>query len=144
MAFSINKKMAFLVILIIIAATPLVAYAIFSEGHSTYKTNAIPSDFCNKCHSDQTTAVNAGEHAPANCICHGYNPNSTALYNVNQTHELQTAVYCTSCHSKYDNEIGSITIHTDPTISGLDQSGHYIMNTSSMEMLYNHSAQQFD
>jgi len=144
MSLERNTIITLLLIFLILFATPLIAYAIFAEGHSTYKIKASASDFCAKCHSNQTNAVSAGEHAPANCICHGYNPNSTALYNVNQTHDLRTEVYCSSCHSKYDNTTGNITIHADPAISGLNQSGHYIINTTSLGMLYNHSAQQFD
>ena len=144
MSTNINKIITYLLILLILLATPLIAYAIFSEGHSTYKTETTPTDFCKKCHLNQTTAINYSEHASANCICHGYNPNATAAYNVNETHELQTQVYCTSCHSDYHNVTGNITIHTIPTVSGLNQSGHYILNTSSLDTLYNHSAQQFD
>jgi nitrate/TMAO reductase-like tetraheme cytochrome c subunit len=148
MSLNKNKIITFCIILLILSATPLIAYAIFSEGHSTYKTKTNSTDLCDKCHSNQTTAVGSGEHKPANCICHGYNPNSTAPnqdYNINETHDLRTQVYCTSCHSKYDNITGDITIHTAPTVSGLNQSGHYLMNANatSVDALYNHSAQQF-
>ena len=144
MSIDINKIITYLLILLILLATPLITYAIFSEGHSTYKTETTPTDFCKKCHLNQTTTILISEHASANCICHGYNPNATAAYNVNKTHDLQTQVYCTSCHSDYDNVTGNITTYENPTVSGLNQSGHYLMNTSSLDKLYNHSAQQFD
>jgi hypothetical protein len=144
MSIDIKKIIIYLLTVFILLATPLITYAIFSEGHSTYKTETTPTDFCKKCHLNQTTTILISEHASANCICHGYNPNTTAAYNINETHDLQTQVYCTSCHSDYDNVTGNITTYENPTVNGLNQSGHYLMNTSSLDKLYNHSVQQFD
>lgn len=144
MSIDIKKIIIYLLTVFILLATPLITYAIFSEGHSTYKTETTPTDFCKKCHLNQTTTILISEHASANCICHGYNPNATAAYNINETHDLQTQVYCTSCHSDYDNVTGNITTYENPTVNGLNQSGHYLMNTSSLDKLYNHSVQQFD
>ena len=146
MSLSRDKIIIVLLISMIFISTPLIANAIFSKGHETYETTPTPTDFCAKCHPTQTTVVLASEHGSAGCSCHGYNPNSTTLnpdYNINETHDLSTKVYCTSCHSQYDNVTGNITIHSDPTVSGLNQSGHYLMNISSLDALYNHTAQQF-
>ena len=145
MSSSRDKIIIFLLISIIFISTPLIANAIFSKGHETYETTLTPTDFCAKCHSTQTTIVLASEHGSAGCSCHGYNPNSSTLnpdYNINETHDLRTEVYCTSCHSEY-NKTGDITIHSNPTVSGQNQSGHYLMNASSLDALYNHTAQQF-
>ena len=146
MSISRDKIIIFILISLILLSSPLIANAIFSMGHTTYETTTNPTDFCAKCHPTKVTTILSSEHGPAGCICHGYSPNSITLnpdYNINETHDLQTRVYCTNCHSKYDNVTGNIIIFTNPTISGLNQSAHYIMNTSSIDMLYNHTAQQY-
>jgi len=128
----------------IIAATSMVAYGIFAGGHSTFMNQTEPDDFCDRCHPMVTTALAGGEHGPANCICHGYNPNSSMAgtdFDINMKHDLMKKVYCTNCHSGYDNSTGEIDIGNG--MSGLNQSAHYIINTSKRAMLYNHSAQQF-
>ena len=146
MSISRNKIIILFLVSLILLSSPLIANAIFSMGHTTYETTTNPTDFCAKCHPTKVTIINSSAHGPVGCSCHGYNPNSNTSnpdYNINETHDLQTRVYCTNCHSKYDDVTGDITIHTDPNISGLNQSGHYIMNTSSIDKLYNHTAQQF-
>lgn len=146
MALISGKFIPLVLIILVLITAPFIANAIFSEGHTTYKTRTTSTDFCAKCHAIQTATVLASEHGPAGCNCHGYNPNPAASnpdYDINEIHDLRTEVYCTSCHSQYDNETGNITAHSDPAVSGLNQSGHYIMNTSSLDALYNHTAQQF-
>jgi len=130
--------------LFVIAATSLAAYGIFAGGHSTYMNQPDPDDFCDRCHPAITTALMAGEHAPANCICHGYNPNPGMAgtdFDINMKHNLTKKVYCTNCHSEYNDVTGEIDIGNGA--SGLNQSAHYIIDTSKKAMLYNHSAQQF-
>jgi nitrate/TMAO reductase-like tetraheme cytochrome c subunit len=138
------RPVAIMAAMLVIAATSLVAYGIFAGGHSTYMNQPDPDDFCDRCHPEIATALMAGEHGPANCICHGYNPNSSMSgtdLDINMKHNLSKTIYCTSCHSEYDDVTGEIDIGSGA--SGLDQSAHYIINTSKKAMLYNHSAQQF-
>ena len=133
-----------MVALLVIAATSLVAYGIFAGGHSTYMNQPDPDDFCDRCHPEIATALMGGEHGHANCICHGYNPNHSAAgtdFDINMKHNLSKTIYCTSCHSEYDDVTGKIDIGSGA--SGINQSAHYIINTSKKAMLYNHSAQQF-
>lgn len=139
-----KKPIMIMAALLIIAATSMVAYGIFAGGHSTYMNQTSPDDFCDRCHPEIATALTGGEHGPANCICHGYNPNSSMSgtdFDINMKHDLTKKIYCTNCHSEYDDVTGEIRISDD--LSGLDQSAHYIINTSKRAMLYNHSAQQF-
>jgi nitrate/TMAO reductase-like tetraheme cytochrome c subunit len=112
-------------------------YALFSGSHSIYTNKTNATEFCTKCHAGTVTNVTAGSHANAGCICHGYNPNTTAAFNVNVAHNLTKQIYCTNCHTNYD-ENGEITIYTG--ISGLNQSAHYITNNTTT--LYTH-AQNF-
>lgn len=134
----IDKKiLLFLAIFGIILATSMfTTYAVFSGSHSVYKntTPATAVDFCNKCHPDRASSLGAGVHASAGCICHGYAPNATELYNINIAHNLTKNVYCTNCHSNYTIATGNITIHSDAgrgDISGINQSAHYIINSST-------------
>ena len=141
----LKMPVVLMVALLVIAATSLVAYGIFAGGHSTYMNQPDPDDFCDRCHPGIATALMAGEHGPANCICHGYNPNSSTGmgtdFDINMKHNLSKTIYCTSCHSEYDDVTGELNIGGGA--SGIDQSAHYIINTSKKAMLYNHSAQQF-
>ena len=117
-----------------------IANAMLAGSHDLFKTEDTPQDFCRKCHPTSAANVSAGAHNPVNCICHGYNPNSNATYNVNMTHNLTKKIYCTNCHSKY-NETGNITIYSG--ISGLNQSAHYIMDKDYLQ-LYNNSREFFN
>ncbi len=110
-------------------------YAVFSGTHTVYENKTTAAAFCTKCHQDKVTFVNAGVHRNAGCSCHGYNPNTSSLYNVNIAHNLTKQIYCTNCHSNYSIATGNITIHFDPNrggnISGINQSAHYIISKSS-------------
>jgi len=125
----------------LLVASTYTTYAVFSGSH-TVKNTTETADFCIKCHPTKVSSVKAGAHASAGCICHGYSPNATELYNINLAHNLTKNIYCTNCHSNYDDN-GNIMIHQDgPTaISGLNQSAHYITNNTLV--LYNHSKQFF-
>ena len=113
-----------------------IAGAMFSNSHElySYKNETDPWKFCNKCHPASVTNVSAGVHSDVNCLCHGYNPNTTPQ--VNMVHNLTKKIYCTNCHSKYNETTGDITLYTG--ISGLNQSAHYIISKSDSQ-LYNNS-----
>jgi hypothetical protein len=108
------------------------------KNASTYPTSA--AEFCVKCHPEKVNNISLSVHRNAGCICHGYNPNLTQEYNINLAHNLTKNIYCTNCHSKYD-DAGNITIHQQDSnnISGLNQSAHYITNDTSI--LYKHAKQ---
>lgn len=135
----ISKKI-FVEILIILVIGIGIVNAMLSGSHELFKTETIPQDFCSKCHSASAANVSAGAHSPVNCICHGYNPNSSAQYNVNQAHDLTKNIYCTNCHTKYDETTGDIVIYSG--ISGANQSAHYIMSRTDTQ-LYNNSRSFF-
>jgi hypothetical protein len=122
------------------------ANAMFSGSHnlSKYRNETAPQEFCKICHSASVANVSAGVHKSVNCICHGYNPNATAEYNVNMTHALSKEIYCTNCHSKYNETTGNIILASvnGVDVSGLNQSAHYIMNRS--DQLFNNSRAFFD
>ena len=132
-------------ILIIIATSLPSVYALFVGSHTLYKDKLFnATEFCGKCHISNVRNVTAGVHRPAGCICHGYNPNATARYNVNVTHNLTKDIHCTNCHSDYNITTGNITIHTAPMISGINQSAHYLNITkigayTRARAFFNHS-----
>ena len=131
----ISKRIIIVGILIILIIG--IANAMLSGSHDLFKTTeTTPQQFCSKCHPASAANVNAGAHKPANCICHGYNPNPSAQYNVNLTHNLTKKIYCTNCHSKYNETSGNIMINDG--ISGLNQSAHQIMDKNDPQ-LYNNS-----
>ena len=117
-----------------------IANAMLSGSHGLFKTETTPEQFCSKCHLASATNVSAGAHNPVNCLCHGYNPNSDWKYNVNLTHDLTKNIYCTNCHSKYNETSGDIMIYSG--ISGLNQSAHYIIDKTD-DQLYNNSRRFF-
>ncbi|MDD5474221.1 MAG: hypothetical protein PHU34_08760 [Candidatus Methanoperedens sp.] len=131
---------------VILGASMITTYAVFSGTHTVNKNTSAgtAADFCIKCHPDKVTIINlpSNAHRNAGCICHGYAPNATQLYNINAAHNLTKNIYCTNCHSDYNTTTGNITIHDDGStkISGLNQSAHYITNNTAT--LYDH-AQQF-
>lgn len=127
---------------VILAASMFTTYAIFSGSHTVYENKTTAADFCTKCHPTKVSIVSVSAHKNAGCICHGYAPNATELYNINVAHNLTKNIYCTNCHSDYDVN-GNITIHQDGpnTISGINQSAHYITNNTLT--LINHSKQFF-
>lgn len=118
-----------------------IANAMLLGSHDLFKTEATPQQLCSKCHPVYAANVNAGAHSPVNCLCHGYNPNSSAEYNVNMTHNLTKKIYCTNCHSKFNETSGDIIIYSG--ISGLNQSAHYIIDRTDPQ-LYNNSRGFFD
>lgn len=130
----ISKRIIIAGILIILIIG--IANAMLSGSHELFKTETIPQEFCSKCHSASAANVSAGAHSPVNCLCHGYNPNSDSKYNVNMTHDLTKNIYCTNCHSKYNETSGDIVIYSG--ISGLNQSAHYIIDKTD-DQLYNNS-----
>jgi hypothetical protein len=112
-----------------------VSNALFSNSHNVYKNETTPLEFCSKCHSAPAANVSASAHESVNCICHGYNPNVNAEYNVNMAHNLTKNIYCTNCHSKYNETTGEIFLA--PGANGVNQSAHYIMNRSDTQLLNN-------
>ncbi|MBC2697860.1 MAG: hypothetical protein HF976_09765 [ANME-2 cluster archaeon] len=130
----ISKRIIIAGILIILIIG--IANAMLSGSHELFKTEPTPQEFCSKCHLASAANVSAGAHSPVNCLCHGYNPNSSSEYNVNMTHDLTKNIYCTNCHSKYNETSGDIVIYSG--ISGLKQSAHYIIDKTD-DQLYNNS-----
>ncbi len=130
---------------ILLAASMFTTYAIFSGSHTIYENKTTAVDFCIKCHPTKVSTVNASAHANAGCICHGYNPNSTEIYNINAAHNLTKQIYCTNCHSNYTISTGNIIIHTDAglEISGINQSAHYIIAGSDNKTPVYDRAKQF-
>jgi hypothetical protein len=137
----ISKKIIIAGIAIILITG--MATAMFSGSHDLYKNETATQRFCSKCHTAANVSVSGSDHATAGCICHGYNPNGIDISkDINVAHNLTKQIYCTNCHSNYDNA-GNITIHDDGsnTVSGLNQSAHYI--TKDNATLYRHAKQFF-
>lgn len=148
MRFKMDKKilLLFAIFGVLLAASMLNTYAIFSGSHTVNKntTPASAAEFCQKCHPTKVTIVGSSVHANAGCICHGYNPNLTdPTQNINTAHNLTKNIYCTNCHSNYNVTTGNITIHVDGSniTSGINQSAHYITNDTAI--LYSHAKQFF-
>ncbi len=139
-----EKKMILLLAIfgILLGISMSTTYAVFSGTHAISKNRTTPAEFCTKCHPDKVSSISVSAHANAGCICHGYNPNFSEIYNINLAHNLTKQIYCTNCHSNYDDS-GNITIHRDSgvDISGINQSAHYI--TSDTAVLYKHAKQFF-
>lgn len=135
-----------LAILVFIINTPGTAATLppgpLYNSHKIYKNETTPQLFCSKCHLASVNYVNSGVHKPINCLCHGYNPNQTAEYNVNVKHNLTRNIYCTNCHTKYNETTGDITIR--PGVSGKNQSAHYLIRNKTDPSLYNNSRRFFD
>ncbi len=142
-----DKKilLVFAIFGILLAASMFTTYAIFSGSHTVYKNTTTAADFCIKCHPTKVSIVSASAHANAGCICHGYNPNSTEIYNINVAHNLTKQIYCTNCHSNYSISSGKIIIHNDAglEISGINQSAHYIIAGSDNKTPVYDRAKQF-
>ena len=131
---------------VLLAVGMINTYATFSGTHTIYKNKTTPEDFCIKCHPDRVSSVSESVHANAGCICHGYSPNLTELYNINLAHNLTKNIYCTNCHSDYNITTGNITIHYDGgDISGINQSAHYIIeSTANKTPIYQRAGQFFN
>jgi len=136
-----SKKITIILLGIVIILITSIATAMLSGSHDLFKNETAPQVLCNKCHPGSAANVTLSAHHSFNCICHGYNPNSTDQYNVNMTHDLTKNIYCTNCHSKYNETTGNMTIHNN--ISGLDQSAHYIIKSNDPQ-LYNNSREFFN
>ena len=138
-----KKIEVLLAILLIILTSFSVSYALFAGGHTVFPDTTSPEydriEFCVRCHPDVVDTVMVSEHNNSGCICHGYNPNASSNYTVNVKHNLTKDIYCTNCHSNF-NETGNITIQNN--LSGLNQSGHYIIGGNTI--LYNHSREFFN
>ena len=113
--------------------------AVFQDSHALYTNKTNASDMCIKCHPDQASTTMVSAHKFAGCICHGYNPSADPNKNINLAHNMTKKIYCTNCHSNYDSD-GDIIIHSG--LSGLNQSGHYIITTNNPK-LYNNSMGMF-
>lgn len=145
MKFSKTEKRLLIALIIALAiSTGILLTSAFSPGsHSLFLNKTIlteptaSAEFCEKCHRGEVDNVNAGVHRNAGCLCHGYNPNFTEAYNLNLAHNLTKNIYCTNCHSEYDISTGEIIIHNDPSagdISGINQSAHYIIDSTSNKL----------
>ena len=123
---------------VLLAVGMMNTYAVFSGTHTIYKNKTTPEEFCTKCHPTKVSNVSLSVHANAGCICHGYAPNLTELYNINLAHNLTKNIYCTNCHSNYNITTGNITIHYDGgDVNGINQSAHYIIeSTADKDPLY--------
>ena len=117
--------------ILLISVFLISSYALFSGSHTVYTNKTNASQFCIKCHSATVSSVMVSSHADVGCLCHGYNPSAAPEYNLNLAHNLTKEIYCTNCHSTYDSN-GNITIHINPSISGISQSAHYITNNASI------------
>jgi predicted nucleic-acid-binding Zn-ribbon protein len=137
----------------------------FAGSHTVYKarnsTSYGDAQFCWKCHADQvvniTSSASYKAHNSTTCICHGYYPNHTAVPGpygifapkvINLDHNLTMDIYCTNCHTGY-NETGGLPIYGDGNLLNLEnQSAHYIYfngsDASSVEETYNRSWRYFN
>lgn len=125
-------------VLVVGLAAIMNSQAIFQDSHTLYTNKTNASDMCIKCHPDEVSTTMVSAHKSAGCICHGYNPSVEPDKNINLAHNMTKQIYCTNCHSNYDND-GNITIRS--RVSGLNQSGHYI--TKNTTILYNNSRDMF-
>jgi hypothetical protein len=129
----ISRKSMIVILVTVILASLLPVHALFSNNHKLFTNKTIPSLFCSKCHPASSMNVSAGVHDPINCFCHGYDP---VVEGVNRKHNLTKKIYCTNCHTKYNETTGDITIK--PGVSGKNQSAHYLRNKTDPQ-LYNNS-----
>ncbi len=149
MKFSTNEKRLLIVLIAALAVSSgiLLTSAFYPGSHSLYlnstvnKQSTAAAEFCVKCHSQRVASVETSVHRNAGCICHGYNPNLTAEYNINLAHNLTKDIYCTNCHSGYDVATGAIDIHSG--VSGLNQSAHYILKKGDRAGAYLRAKQFF-
>ena len=148
--FKFTTQLGTIILITAIVAVMLVAItntqAFFVGDHALQTdTSSNPNgsiELCSKCHDDVVNTVKTSAHPNSGCLCHGYNPTVTPSQNVNVAHNMTKQIYCTNCHSNYDNVTGEITISITPSISGLNQSGHYITNDSAT--LYRHAQDFFN
>lgn len=124
-------------IFIVISTMIITSYALYAGSHTLFTNKTDALDFCEKCHPDKVTIMNlaSNAHTNAGCICHGYNPNATELFNINAAHNLTKNIYCTNCHTNYNSTTGNIMIHGG-TILAPNQSAHYLINNSNKNSIY--------
>ncbi len=135
----ISRKSLVVILVIVILADLLPVHALFSNNHKLFKNETFPGLLCSRCHPASSANVSAGVHAPINCFCHGYDP---GVEGVNKKHNLTKKIYCTNCHTKYDENTGDITIR--PGVSGKNQSAHYLIRNKTDPALYNNSRSFFN
>ncbi len=130
---------------IVIALIIMTASGLFAGSHTLYENRTTALAFCTKCHPDKvaTISLSTNAHKNAGCACHGYNPNSTELYNINAAHNLTKNIYCTDCHTNYNLTTGNITIHNGE-ITANKQSAHYLINSSNKDDMYRRAGQFFN
>lgn len=154
----LNFKWTLIIFLafIIIAAISYIfpSKTTFAGSHTMYKVENSSTygyaELCIECHEDIVKNITySTAHNSTACICHGYNPNATNLMrNINLTHNLTKNVYCTNCHSNY-NETGDLYVYGEGTlVNVLNQSAHYIRfnksNATLVEEVYNRSWRYFN
>jgi Eukaryotic translation initiation factor eIF2A len=124
-------------LIIFISSMIITSYALFSGNHNLFTNKTTAQDFCIKCHPDKVAIldISTNVHKNAGCICHGYNPNVTQLYNINAAHNLTKNIYCTNCHTNYNSTTGNIMIHGG-RIAAPNQSAHYLINASNKASIY--------
>ncbi|MDD5615581.1 MAG: hypothetical protein PHH85_05205 [Candidatus Methanoperedens sp.] len=150
MKFSTNEKRLLMVLIVALAISMgiVLTSAFYPGSHSLYLNKTASTqptsaaEFCVKCHQVRVASVDTSVHRNAGCICHGYNPNLTAVYNINLAHNLTKNIYCTNCHSGYNVTSGAIDIHSG--VSGLNQSAHYILQKGDRAGAYQRAKQFFD
>lgn len=145
---------------VIIVAIPYIfpGKATFAGSHTMYKVKNTSThgyaELCIECHGDIVSNITySAAHDSAVCICHGYNPNTTdSMRNINLTHNLTKNVYCTNCHTRYNEteNVGKVLI---ANVSGTEmwtenQSAHYIYFNRSdptlVEEVYSRSWRYFN
>jgi len=141
---NIRLALIFGSIAIVFSLILISSLALFSGSHTLYNNRTTPAEFCNKCHPDEASVLNliSNAHRNAGCICHGYNPNATDIYNVNVAHNLTKNIYCTDCHTSYNITTGNITIHSG--IVAPNQSAHYLINNSNRSDIYQRAKEFFN
>ena len=149
MRFSGSEKILLIILVaaLVVSSGILLTSAFYPGSHSLFQNRtaqAYPTaaaEFCVKCHPEKANNVSLSVHRDAGCICHGYNPNFTEVYNINLAHNLTKNIYCTNCHSSYDTATSDIIIHSG--VSGINQSAHYILNPGNKAAVYQRAKQFF-
>jgi len=138
-----TKILLIIAFIIVVVIMILPREARFAGSHTMYKNKSSAtynrSQFCAKCHPNEAGNLStSGAHnvLTTGCICHGYNPNATEVYNINLNHSLTKNIYCTNCHVEY-NSTGDLYVNATDMSTGLtvevnvqNQSPHYLLNTS--------------
>lgn len=138
-----------IIIAVIIIIYILPTKTLFSGGHTMYRIENSTvygySELCRKCHWEEVENITfSSAHNSTGCICHGYDPDVSSpytAYEINIKHNLTKNIYCTNCHTRY-NETGGID--TGAGVNAINQSAHYIyFNASNKTELYNRSREYF-